>query len=226
MSFRGVCHFKGHMREFIRHIREAKCCQMLIFSEWKRDNPDEPFEKESVFLSHVGDNKTGKSVLDGYGMETVWKPTLFLSKKILTAGMACLFISRHPDHTWRLIVQGLVPREIVKQWTVTIEVSDFTKENAPVFSFKGQPVSCDLSAKEAFETGQVMFLNDEQIRPFKKADTNHLFDYRIKFDLNSDFEAKCLNLVNGRFTLRKEEEEIIAGAADSANGTAEPRYDQ
>jgi len=225
MSFRGVCDFKGHMREFLRHIRDAKCCQMLIFSEWKRDNPDEPFEKESVFQSHVGDNKTGNSVLDRYGMETVWKPTLFLSKKILTAGMACLFISRHPDRTWRLIVQALVPREIVKQWTVTIEVSDFKKENAPVFSFKGQPVSYELTAKEAFETGQVMVLNDEQIRPFKKADTNHLFDYRIKFELNPDFEAKCLSLVNGRFTLR-EQEEVIAGAANAVNATSAPGDDQ
>lgn len=219
MSFRGVCEFRGHMREFLRHIRDAKCCQMLIFPDWKRDNPDEPFEKESVFQSHVGDNKTGNSVLDRIGMETVWKPTLFLSKKILTAGMACLFISRHPDRTWKLIVQALVPKEIVEKWTVTIEVSDFKKENAPIFSFKGRPVSYELSAREAFETGHVMTLHDDQIRPFKKADTNHLFDYRIKFELNPEFENKCLSLVNGKFTLKEEDEVIASGEA--LDGTTE-----
>ena len=68
---------------------------MLLFPEWKREAMDEPFEKDSVFQSHVGDNKSGSSVLDSRNnMETVWKPTLFLSKKILTAGMACLFIGK------------------------------------------------------------------------------------------------------------------------------------
>ena len=95
MSFRGTCQFRGHLRDFLKHIRETKCCQMLLFPEWKREAMDEPFEKDSVFQSHVGDNKSGSSVLDSRNnMETVWKPTLFLSKKILTAGMACLFIGK------------------------------------------------------------------------------------------------------------------------------------
>ena len=54
---------------------------MLLFPEWKREAMDEPFEKDSVFQSHVGDNKSGSSVLDSRNnIETVWKPTLFLSK--------------------------------------------------------------------------------------------------------------------------------------------------
>ena len=221
MSFRGVCDFKGDMREFFEHIRDGKCCQKSMFPEWKRDSPDQPFEQDSVFQCNVCDNKYGNSVLGRSGIETFWKPTLFLSKKIFNAGMACLFISRHTDHTWRLIAQALVPRDIVKQWTVTIEVSNFKDENAPIFTFKGQPVSYEVTSIEAFETGRVMILKDEQIRPLKNADTNHLFQYRIKFELNKEFEAKCLNLVNGNFTLQ-EKGDFIYGATNSVNAVDEP----
>ena len=57
-------------------------------------------------------------------------------------------------------------------------MSDFKNPDAPVYSFKGKPISYELSAKEAFATGHVMMLKDEQIRPFQKTNTNHLFDYR------------------------------------------------
>ena len=200
MSFRGNCQFRGHLRDFLRHIRDKKCCQMLLFPEWKREAMDEPFEKCSVFQSHVGDNKTGSSILDtNNNMETLWKPTLLLSKKILTAGMACIFIARKSDGTWSLLIQVLVAKEVIKYWTVTIEVSDFKNPDAPVFTFKGKPISQELSPKEAFETGHIMILKDNQIKPFVKSDTNHLFDYKIRFDLNSQFEEKCLDIVNGKF---------------------------
>ena len=199
MYFRGECTFKGSMREFLRHLRDAKCCQMRLFPGWDRNRADEPFEEETVFESHVGDNKTGCSVLDRSGVETVWKPTVFLSKKLIHAGMACIFVSRQPDKNWRIVVQALVPKEVARQWTVSIEVSDFNMKKAPVFSYKGHPISCEDTLKGAFQAGQVMVLNDEHIRQFKKRDTNHLFDYRVKFELNPDFEGKCTNLVNGRF---------------------------
>ena len=99
-------------------------------------------------------------------METLWKPTLLLSKKILTAGMACIFIARKSDGTWSLLIQVLVAKEVIKYWTVTIEVSDFKNPDAPVFTFKGKPISQELSPKEAFETGHIMILKDNQIKPF------------------------------------------------------------
>ena len=89
-----------------------------------------------------------------------------------------IFSARKSDGTWSLIVQALVPKEVIKYWTVTIEVSDFKNPDAPVYSFKGKPISYELSAKEAFATGHVMMLKDDQIRPFQKTNTNHLFDYR------------------------------------------------
>ena len=63
MSFRGVCQFRGNLRDFLRHIKTTKCCQMLLYPGWKRDGDiNEPFEKESVFTSHVGDNKEGNII--------------------------------------------------------------------------------------------------------------------------------------------------------------------
>ena len=205
MSFRGVCQFKGNLRDFLRHIKTTKCCQMLLYPGWKRDGDiNEPFEKESVFTSHVGDNKEGMSVLErkagnGQSGETVWKPTLFLSKKILTAGMGCLFINRHGDGTWSLIVQSLVPKEVIQNWSVTIEVTDAKNETAPVYTFKGKPISQELTSKDAYATGQYLSLHDNQIKNFRKSDTNHLFDYKVKFELDKEFEDKCLNIVNGQF---------------------------
>ena len=36
---------------------------MLLYPGWKRDGDiNEPFEKESVFTSHVGDNKEGNII--------------------------------------------------------------------------------------------------------------------------------------------------------------------
>lgn len=214
------CTFKGPMKEFLFHIKTAKCCHRISFTESDMDDGEDPFEKETVFESHVADTKSGGTVLGQRGVETVWKPTFFLSKKIINAGLVCLLISRQGDGMWKLIAQALVPRETANYWTVTIIVTDFGRDDAPKFIFKGHPVSNELSAKEAFETGQVMILSDEQIRPFKKPNTKHLFQYRIKFDLNPNFEAKCQNLVNGHFTLKEQTEGIFEESEKSSFGPA------
>ena len=59
------------------------------------------------------------------------------------------------------------------------------------------PVSSDLTAREAVNAGTLLFLTDNQVKLMKDSLTNKLFDYRIKFDLNADFEAKLINTLSG-----------------------------
>ena len=97
------------------------------------------------------------------------------------------------------LVQSLVPKHIIKNWSVTIEVTDTKNKNAPIYSFTGTPISNEISGKEAYGSGQYLLLRDNQIKIFQKPGTNHLFDYRIKFELDQEFEKNCLSVVNGQF---------------------------
>ena len=163
-AINGGCEFKGHIRAFLHHIRETGHAQMSIYEKWNRNNPNDPFETDTTFQCHVGDYKTGPSVFEREETDTYWKPNLFLSKKTLTAGIATLIASRYPDQTWRLMVLVMVSKRTAKQWTVNLTVSDFDRDDAPVYSYKGQPVSCELSSEEALHTGKFLVLSDDQVR--------------------------------------------------------------
>ena len=212
LYFRGTCTFQGHMRSFLQHIRDVKCCQLIVFPGWKRDSPNEAFEKDTVFENQVRDFPSNQSVFLQNNSVTHWKPTLFVSKKVVSAGLACLYVIRYPDKTWRIYVRTFIAPEKAKYWKISLEVSDFSNKNSPVYSYLGTPVSNTITRD--FSTPNKLVLHDDQIKPLKRKDTNKLFDYRLKVFLDPHFEIECNNLANGVVTLREHTEDIVASGPD------------
>lgn len=166
---------------------------------WTCD-PESPFETYSIFQSKITDNRDGSSVLANDTTNVLWRPIVFISKKLLCTGLATLFIVRRPNGTWRLNVQCMVSKDIARKWKVTIEISDFSNPEAQVLTFKGQPQSQELTYDEALETGEVMVMDDCQLRQFITNDRDKLFDYRVTFEIDPALEKNSLNLINGKFS--------------------------
>ena len=188
-TFTGVCHFKGTLRDLLKHFKDTKCCNVLILKEPAKMNQ---FEKISTFEITLCDIKSGGSIFEQEGVVCSYKGGFLGSKKTMIAGGACLFITRNGSGIWSIYVRILSTYEVAKEWSVCIEVTDFKRKDAPVFSYTGRPISNETSTLAAQQSGRVMVLNDSQVKMLKVGDNRHLFDCRIKVQMDGKFEEKQL----------------------------------
>ena len=102
---------------------------MLYLAGWNDAN--QPMENNSIFTFEIEEKRPSR------GSETNWPPITFMSKKLLSVGMACLFVSRHENGNWSLVVRAMVPPELLEYWKVSIKVTNLSWKSAHALIFTG-----------------------------------------------------------------------------------------
>ena len=174
-SYRGVCKWQGNLVSAVSHALPSKCALQL------RRPEDVPF------CSMIGDfDDPNKSIMKGTTANH-WKPVFLLSRTVVRYFLY-LITYREGNGRWYLYVCSLAPKELAKNVQVTIKVSEAspvedeaTKATSQVFQFTGNVHSASSKYEDVLETGNYLFLKDEQIQMLKRGKS--LFKFSVTVDL-------------------------------------------
>ena len=147
------------------------------------------FENDTMFKGSINE----PAIQEHQDATLALTPVMLFSKKTNKAGLMALLAARHTDGTWILTVQCLAPKEISQHWSVSITVSNGHSEG-PTYTFNGKPVSQELNILEAYTSGHCLTIHRHQVQAFRKADTDHLFDWKIALTLDKKHEEDCLEI--------------------------------
>jgi hypothetical protein len=160
-SHRGTRKWQGTLVKDISHASNSKCAQLL------RSLPDVPFRSS---IRDFYDTKA--SVLQGADIVTDWKPVFLLSRSLVRYFLY-LIVCRESNGQWYIYVRSLAHKELAKNVQVTIKVSEacpveaetttLEKKNTPVFQFTGNVLSESMKKEDVLQTGNYLFLKDQQI---------------------------------------------------------------
>lgn len=194
---RGTCQWNGPLSKLMSHIKAQKCVQILLEIDGGEDAPNRDQIKEALFKdrglyhepkfdSSIGDfpEESKKSVFDKGNLVTHWKPVLMLSRNIMDFWVY-MTIERNSMGKWFLMPFAMVADEIAAQIHLKIIVGEAIYEG-PVNSFQA-------SKDDVARSGNLLLLDDDQVRKLKKERT--LFEYKlqVKADKELLFNSKRSN---------------------------------
>ena len=191
----GTCTWNGPLSEFMKHLKENRCMQVVFDDSWNSKHPKKISANQKVtcnFKSNCTDfSSTNKSVFKRFDGNTSWKPILLLSKTMLNFWCYVL-IQRNLQGIWTLSAYSMLPKEITDQVKVKITIGD--PKAGRSFNFSGKLNSFETSFEQSVAEGNVLHLVDAQIKPFQQDFLQELTLFNYTIELES--EAKLISKIN------------------------------
>ena len=191
----GACTWNGPLSEFMQHLKENRCMQVVFNDSWNSKHPKKISANQKVtcnFKSNCIDfSSTDKSVFKRSDGNTSWKPILLLSKTMLNFWCYVL-IQRNLQGIWTLSAYSMLPKEITDQVKVKITIGD--PKAGRSFNFSGKLNSFETSFEQSVAEGNVLHLIDAQIKPFQQDFLQELTLFNYTIELES--EAKLISKIN------------------------------
>ena len=191
----GACTWNGSLSEFMQHLKENRCMQVVFDDSWNSKHPRKISANQKVtcnFKSNCTDfSSTDKSVFKRSDGNTSWKPILLLSKIMLNFWCYVL-IQRNLQGIWTLSACSMLPKEITDQVKVRITIGD--PKAGRSFNFSGKLNSFETSFGQSVAKGNVLHLVDAQIKPFQQDFLHELTLFNYSIELES--EAKLISKIN------------------------------
>ena len=191
----GVCMWNGPLSEFMQHLKENRCMQVVFNDSWNSKHPPKISANQKVtcnFKSNCTDfSSTDKSVFKRSDGNTSWKPILLLSKTMVNFWCYVL-IQRNLQGIWTLSAYSMLSKDITDQVKVKITIGD--PKAGRSFNFSGKLNSFETSFEQSVAEGNVLHLVDAQIKPFQQDFLQELTLFNYSIELES--EGKLISKIN------------------------------
>ena len=183
-----ACNWRGPLVTLVKHMKEKKCVQVVFDDNWKKDwNPSGSDDIGNIFQfkSNLGDYPSNAvSVFEKTNVITHWKPVVLLARGILNI-WCYLLVQRDSKGVWTLLTYSMLPKDCLD--VITVKVTIYGSKDCTRFNFESKLISFETTKDEAINMGNYMSFLDSQVKPFKEANKNTIFNYTVEIQADPDF---------------------------------------
>ena len=190
LASRAQCQYRASMNQVLSHLSESKCTNLLTAKALTRNS-----NSVVQFKGKILDDEEHPT-MQFFQKKSSWRPTALYSEETKLIGLPTIYISRHWDRTWSIVLTGQRSQELLNQVICTIEITNDQKKNAPSIMYQRSPISSDKTCAEVFRNGDYLILHDSQVKAMRTQ--NKLFNYKVTFAFQASFIERAAKLLKNQ----------------------------